>query len=339
MKIAILCLQGLGDALMATPLIRLVRARFPSSTIHGVVLRRICAELLGDHPALDRVHLLPYWDEGSARFLRAIPRLRSERFDVSILAYPTPRSEYHLVSFAIGAKRRIAHDYRPLGRTLTFLETDRVAIDERVHNVLNNAALLEPLGGLASRIPAAYDIPPSWQPSAERQQAVGIHVGSIMHKGNENKRWPIERFIEVGQVIANRGYRVRFIRGPQESEATDKAVASVPGSDIIEGDVATVARAIGKLRVVIAGDNGIAHLSAAVGTHCIVLFGLTNPLHVAPWGSNVTVVRPSDCPPCFTFGDPSFACKRHIDFRCLRTDLRTEHVLEAFSRLEAASKA
>lgn len=70
-----------------------------------------------------------------------------ERYDVSILAFPAYRREYHIVSFILGAKRRIAHRFASgYWSECTFLETDLVPVDESKHNVINNLELLRVLG-------------------------------------------------------------------------------------------------------------------------------------------------------------------------------------------------
>ena len=331
MKIAILCLQGLGDALMMTPAISVLRAALPRAELHAIALRTGSHALLDAHPAIDRAHLAPFWDTSSLAAIRALPAIRREHFDVSILAYPTFRYEYHLFSIALGAKVRIAHDYRPFHKTLGFLENRRVAICND-HNVVNNVRLLAPLG-IDLAPPPAYTIPAQWIAAPTRSRSVGFHVGTMTHKGNENKRWPLERFIDLARATRNLGYDITFISGPLERDLTALALAALPGSARIEGPLDHVARELSGLAAVVAADNGIAHLCAAVGTPIVALFGMTDPRHVRPWGSATFAVRPSDCPPCFHFGDALFECKLKIGFRCLQQDLQVE---DAFAALRVA---
>jgi ADP-heptose:LPS heptosyltransferase len=126
------------------------------------------------------------------------------------------------------------------------------------------------------------------------------------------------------------GHELAFIAGPNERAETvairDAIDAHAP---LIEGALAEVAREISAMSAVIAADNGIAHLAAAMRVPTVVLFGITDPALCAPWGKDVHVVHPSACPPCFRFGDKRFACKRHINVRCLREDLKVDHVLAA----------
>ncbi|HEV3156075.1 MAG TPA: glycosyltransferase family 9 protein [Candidatus Baltobacteraceae bacterium] len=334
MKIAWLCLQGLGDALMATPAIAALRRAQPSAEIHVVTLGAAPDTLFGALPLVDTVHALPFWEKNVPAIISGLIRLRSLRFDASILAYPSVRREYHFVARAIGARTRISHAYEPFSKTFCFLETERIPI-ENEHNVLNNARLLAPLGvEIDASTLGGYAAPPSWQSTQGRTNEIAFHVGTMTYKGNENKRWPLERFIQTAQLLEKSGHPIAFICGPLEREVTERAIQSVRIARKIEGPIDHVAREISRMRVVITADNGIAHVSAAVRTPVITLFGLTDPGKCGPWGEDVHIVRPSDCPPCFDFGDATFHCKRQIDFRCLQKDLQVEHVLSALKLVD-----
>jgi len=335
MNVAWLCLQGLGDTLMATPAIRALRQARPEWRIHAVATQRNCFELLAGLTEVDAAHYVPYWELGGLGSARPLWRLRRQRFDISFLAYPAGRAEYHLLSALIGARKRIAHAY-PGQRSLGFLEHRRVKIDS-THNVVNNMALLREVG-LGSLRAGPYAAPPAWFDRV-RNQRIGLHIGSMKYKGNELKRWPAERYIELGHLLRAEGHLLAFICGPNEREETvavrDAVDARAP---LIEGPLEDVARNISGLSAVVAGDNGIAHLAAAMRVPVLALFGLTDPQLCSPWGQDVHVVRPSACPPCFQFGDKKFTCKRHIDVRCLRQDLRVEHVLEALHAVISVKK-
>lgn len=312
---------------MMTPAITALRRALPAAELHAIALRSGAHALLAAHPGVDRAHLAPYWEGNARSAIAAMPALRAQRFDLSILAYPSFRYEYHLFSLAVGAKQRISHDYQPAFRTLSFLENRRVGIVDD-HNVVNNMRLLAPLG-IATDAPSTYTIAPAWIAPEARRTIIGFHVGTMVHKGNENKRWPLERFVAVARATQALGYGVAFISGPLERELTASALGAVPDAAIIEGSIEHVARELSGLAAVVAADNGIAHLCAAVGTPIVALFGMTDPRHVRPWGPRTYVVRPSDCPPCFHFGDARFDCKRNIGFRCLQTDLQVADALAA----------
>lgn len=328
-KIAWLCLQGLGDSLMATPAIAAMKELRPDWDIHVVTSQQDCYKLFAEHPAVSRTHIFRFWSLGYGAVLRDLPRLALEHFDASLLAYPAVRREYHLLAFAIGAARRVAHRSGAGPAGLDFLST--VLVDPQLtHNVVNNVNLLAAVG-LAQATPApGYSVPPSWRKELRKRGAIGVHVGSMTYKGNELKRWPLERQVALGRKLRAQGYRLSYIAGPKELDETQFVRGEVDAAaPLICAPIDDVARALSEFSLVISPDNGIAHLAAAVGTPTVALFGPTDPVRCAPWGAHATSVRPSDCPPCFDTRDRSFTCKRQIGARCIREDLTVEDVARA----------
>ena len=56
MKILVLCLPGLGDTLMFTPALSLLRKQFPDAIITALVMYRSSYDLLETNPNLDRCY-------------------------------------------------------------------------------------------------------------------------------------------------------------------------------------------------------------------------------------------------------------------------------------------
>lgn len=85
MKIAIVCPNWVGDAVMATPTLRALRRRFAEAEIVGLV-RSPIQQVLAGTPLLDR--LLVHNHRRSGRKVGAKPFLetvRAERFDLAVL--------------------------------------------------------------------------------------------------------------------------------------------------------------------------------------------------------------------------------------------------------------
>jgi len=94
------------------------------------------------------------------------------------------------------------------------------------------------------------------------------------------------------------------------------------------------AELISSAGLVIANDNGLAHVATAVGTPVIILFGPTPDRSLGPLPAHVTVARCGlPCEPCW-FGHRFAQCNRRID--CLR-GLGVDQVLSEIQRLSASS--
>ncbi len=83
MKILVIAMAGIGDALIATPLIHELRANFPDATIDALVLWAGSKDLLENNPHLNRVHQKNLINAGKLeglKFLWSLRRNRLRRF-------------------------------------------------------------------------------------------------------------------------------------------------------------------------------------------------------------------------------------------------------------------
>lgn len=326
--------QGLGDSLEATAFLRALRDARPEARIDVAATRPAARELFGGLPKLvDGVIYLPYWEKGALAFARALLAqrfARPARYDAAFLMYPAARGEYHVLTRVLGARRRYAHRYWPSKYTrLQWLHTDLVDI-ERKHNVLRNLDLLR-AAGIDYRVPDSYAVPQSWKATGVRNGLrIVLHVGTIAHHGLESRRWPIAYFVRLAEWLVSRGYDVVAVMGPAEERETRELQMLVPAVHVFHGDLAETARMISTARLAITNDSGIAHLAAAVGTENVALFGPT-PLEHAPYGANVTALRPSACPPCFDVRRLNTECALGIDYACLKKDLQPDYVIASIA--------
>ena len=107
MRIVIFCPNLIGDAVMATPLLRAVRNQFEGATIDGVMKPAIAATLEGN-PWFDQmISFDPQSTDPKRRSLSLLRRLRSERFDLAILLPNSFRSA--LMARLAGARDRIGY--------------------------------------------------------------------------------------------------------------------------------------------------------------------------------------------------------------------------------------
>jgi len=88
-------------------------------------------------------------------------------------------------------------------------------------------------------------------------------------------RWPIERYVEVGQELSRRGFHLLLLggRGDEQSCAW---IASQIGTDALNLAGRTSAlescEALRRCVFVVCNDSGVQHMAAAVGTPCVSIF-------------------------------------------------------------------
>ena len=118
----------------------------------------------------------------------------------------------------------------------------------------------------------------------------------ILHPGAASgaRRWPVARWAWLAHRLALTGHRVVVTGGPGEDDLCTAISAGVHSLspdhqlaiEVRAGSLSLPALAdvIGRARLLISGDTGVAHLATAFGTRSVLLFGPTPP---AWWGPAV----------------------------------------------------
>ena len=116
---------------------------------------------------------------------------------------------------------------------------------------------------------------------------VALHVGS----GSPGKCWPLPAF----EALADRLSRpVVLVLGPVERRRLgEQTIARLRSGRAIlaEPTLVGLAAVLAEATAFVGNDSGPSHLSAALGTPTVALFGPTDPVHFAPRGRCVRTLR------------------------------------------------
>jgi len=110
MKIIIIALSGIGDALMFTPALKSLRVTLPDAQIDVLVMFKGAQDILINNPNINDVYRFDFLREGNIKSLKYVLSVRG-KYDASINVYPSNRKEYNIISFLIGAKNKAAVKY------------------------------------------------------------------------------------------------------------------------------------------------------------------------------------------------------------------------------------
>ena len=105
MKILIIALSGIGDALMFTPALKLMRNALPGAEIDALVTFKGAKDIYDRNPCLNKVIYFDFMKEGIIKSFRFINTIRN-KYDASVNVYPSNRSEYNVIKFLVGAGKR-----------------------------------------------------------------------------------------------------------------------------------------------------------------------------------------------------------------------------------------
>jgi heptosyltransferase-2 len=345
-KILVLALPGIGDLLLVTPTLRVLRREFPRAEIVVLVMYRPCLEALEGNPNVDRLLFWEFFQEGRWRSLRFLWQLRKERFDASILAFPANRIHYNLAQFLIGAKLRVAYRYyRQSWRNLFFLNNRTLMERLDVHNVEANLRLLRFLGIEDPAEDGGLDFPLAADDHSVAERLVGelpgdkalvaMHAWSTELKQMWRKCWDYRRFAAlIDSLHADGKYEVVLFEGPHDKVTNDKILSLTGRSPlVIRGTTLPQSAAVlARCSVLVTNDSGLLHVAAAVKTPTVAIFGPTNAYRYHPYGVPYELVwKRLSCSPCFYFSSRSLRCKWG-DFRCLER-IEVDDVKRSVERL------
>jgi heptosyltransferase-2 len=328
LRILLVRFSSIGDIVLTTPLVRVLRRRHPDAQLIYVT-KRAMAPLVTDNPHLSQVIALEP-DEPLARLAR---RLRAVQ--------PTHGLDLHgsLRSAALRLLVRgrwSGYAKRKLARTLlvaTKLDLYRgdVPVAERYFEAARQLDV-EPDGGPPEFFlgAAARERVARWL--AERGLATEPFAALAPGAAHATKRWPMAHWQALADRLREMGYRLVILGGPEDRGAAQQLgplAESAAGEFTLQETGACLARA----KVLISGDTGVMHMATGVGTPVVALFGPTvRAFGFFPYHARATVLAQDlRCRPCSTMGTARCPLGHH---RCM-VDLLPAQVAAAVERLVA----
>lgn len=104
MKILIIALSGIGDALMFTPALKILKQELPSAEVDVLVMFGGAKDIFLNNPNVNKLIHFNFLKEGIFNSMKFVLSIRN-KYDVTINVYPSNRKEYNIISFLIGAKK------------------------------------------------------------------------------------------------------------------------------------------------------------------------------------------------------------------------------------------
>lgn len=322
----------LGDAVLALPVLANLRRSFPSARI-SLLVRPWLGPLFRSLPCIDELVELP----GRGELVWAATALRQRDFELALLLPNSFRTA--LISRLAGIPHRVGYaaDWRNSLLTVGV----RPVSGRPLHQADSYLDLLRALKWDAWLRPTEFLRPPGSDAEAEKllsksglpphAPVIGITPGATYGTA---KRWPVERFAEAADRLANRFGTVALLFGSSGEASLTGAIRSrMRGAVIDFGGRTTLpelAGLLGRCALLLTNDTGSMHLASALGVPCVAVFGPTDPRRTGPLGSRHQVLHdPPTCSPCRYRDCP-------IDHRCMQ-GLDVERVVAAAEALLARS--
>jgi len=301
-------MAGIGDTLIATPLIHELRANFPDATIDVLAMWPGSKELLESNPHVNRVFQKNLIKCGKLEGLKFLWSLRRERYQLSINTHPQSRIHYRLAAWLAGAQVRISHEYECFNWLDRWLVTGTLPQDYARHSIDNNFDVL-PLIGAQKKLPA-HEMEFFLTPAEERfaddflvkhklfgRKILGVHVGSGGTKNLSLKRWPLKNHAGlVRQLNKERpDLRILLFGGPEEAKDHQVVLAQANRELTLEAktkNLRETAALMKRCSAFLSVDTALMHIAAAVKVaNQIVIEAPTLNVTNWPYGNQFTLVK------------------------------------------------
>lgn len=336
MRILIIALSGIGDALMFTPSLVKLREAMPSAKIDALVMFKGVKDVFEKLPQFNQVHFYDFINANKINSLFYILSL-FKKYDATFNVYPSNRKEYNLMSFLIGAKYRFGIKYnRNDFSNLGFLNNVRCKEDDSSHNVETNFKMVEKL--LAEQfktIPALEfclkedDLIYATDFLSEKNinvndTVIGFHPGCNTLKNHYKRRWEVEKFAELAkQLIEKQNAKILVFGGGEEQHLKEAISAIVNSPRLIPVQtfsLTNTAAIMKRCNVFVSNDSSLMHVAASLNLKVVAIIGPTNEKYIAPWKTNHEIASLNlECSPCFFYSPKPLSCSRKdIQFKCIK---------------------
>jgi heptosyltransferase-3 len=270
-RVAVIRLRSLGDCVLTTPALHLLKQTRPDLQIAVVVEDRFAPVFTG-HPDVDRI-FAP--DAGSlARF----------RPQLALNLHGGATSVRLMLAAACGLRAGFAHfRFQPMYNIRIPRAQELLGLERKVHTAEHLASAMFYLGVPPAEIPGArlFATPDSNRHSGPRPYAVLHPFASA-----PDKTWQPENFLAVARHLdAQLGIEPVFVSGPSEDLSGFSQYKCLEGASLEQ-----VKSLLAGATLFVGNDSGPAHMAAAFERPVVALFGSSDIENWRPWRTASTVL-------------------------------------------------
>lgn len=334
-NILVINLLHIGDLLLATPVLRALRAEFPQAHITLLADAKIDAVVKYNRhiDELISVDKKGYHNK-LGNYLRLIADIRGRKFDLVVNLHPNERASA-IAAFS-GAKKIVGYSSRGFGLLFDLVVTNQ-NFDRNLknspdisHQVEQHLALLEKALGICRHDHQGLDM---WLDDATLQRAdalwatafgqeqlavIGFNTGASW----PTKRWTTAGFAAVADKLLDLGYGVAFFGGPMDTDNVEEIVNQMehpnhPHIAVFTGRVSLLELAglIRKCTALLTNDSGPMHVAIAQKTPVIAIFGPSNEVGFGPYDKQAITLTAATvtCRPCGQHSCDHLSCMTQIE--------------------------
>lgn len=337
-KILVTFLMHLGDLTLTTPFIHALRKAAPDSHITFLADEKL-KDVVLHNPYLDEVITIDKKgrDNSILALMACARKLSGMNFDVLINLHPNERCSFICALTKCKVKAGTTHTiFKPMWDVFT-------PLNRKIHAADMYLDVLTQLG-VKNLEHNGLEIFPSdehfknadefWRNHGVfgSDKLIGFNIGSAV----VTKRWAPERFAQVADHFAEKGYKPVFFGGTMDEEMVQEAISYMKTTPVVATGsfaIGTLAAAMGRCSLIITNDSGPMHVAISQKVPIVAMYGPSSPKLYGPYTKDATIVTAQ--PPCL--GCASGMKHKCDDMQCM-TRLYVEQVIEAAEKMLAANE-
>lgn len=307
-RILVILMGALGDVVRGLSIVDRIKQHRPSARITWLV-EPACKGIVSLHSGVDRIVVFnrKQWVSG---FWKLVKELRAERYDITLDLQRHSKSG--LFSLLSGAPRRVGFHRKDSKEGNWLCNTEFVAeqgdtLPKIEHYHLFLDAIGVPPGPISVGPLSAITL--STLADDIQRDLPGPYVGLVLGSSWQSKDWPEEGYQRLITLLLNSTaspvpLRVALLGDGSKREMGERLVSGSGGNARVinfagRTDLRSLVGLLRSAQVIVGPDSGPGHISGAVGTPHVTLFGPTPVGRNAPRGSeSLTMVSAVGCAPC-----------------------------------------
>jgi lipopolysaccharide heptosyltransferase II len=341
-KILIIRFSSIGDIVLATPLLRVLRAKFPSSRIDFIV-RKEYAGLVRNNKNIN--HIYEFDAQTGLSGLHALKnQLRVEHYDLVIDIHNSLRSRY--LRWMLGAGAVVVINKHIIARTMLIrlkknFYRNVVSVADRYIEPVQKYGIENDGKGLEMSLSDELRAQTAAKMKKMNIHQSGIMIGFCPAAKHATKCWLQERYKELGVAVSKDFHATILLFGGSQDKETCSSLACAINSYGVQGSAFDLsgelsllesAAAMEACTLMVTNDSGLMHVAVAMKKKVVAIFGPTvREFGFFPVGKEHIVLERKDlyCRPCTHIG--STTCPEG-HFRCMK-EIQVVDVIRAIRLL------
>ncbi len=267
-RVAILRLRSLGDCVLTTPALDILK-RYRRDLHLAIFVENRFREIFEGNPDLAEIH-----SPELGRLRRFRPQLCLNFHGGARSAWMTELSgARYRAGFGHYRQQFVYNVHIPRAQEI-------LRVDRKVHTAEHLASAIFYLGAPAGEIPRAKLIPGGAAPPAPGPRSAVIHAVAA----TPEKTWAPDNFLAIAGHLAQSGLSPVFIGAAGDDLAPFRAYPTLQTS------LSEIKSLLAQAALFVGNDSGPAHMAAAFGVPSVVIFGPSDPAIWGPWRTMGEVV-------------------------------------------------